>query len=431
MNGTFNQLDKQLAYISQNVPFYKGCSSEAIENFPIINKGKIRSDYQSFISDEYIAAVPTLIKIMQEGFPDDSMMELKVDDITVERTSGSSGFPFYVPKTLNERVTLGNILWNLRKKVLPDLDISKFKAINHTGGQVHEYSPYNFDIDNLIKFYEKINESKCECIHIQCPILLIHIDRLKNAGIKLCIPNLKYVESNGSFLSVEDEAIIKDYFNVRVINQYGMVETWPIGLAHEHNKFLLNSKSIYLEIIDLDGKPINEVNVIGKVVVTTLRTKLMPFIRYETGDYGYYPYPKKEIISLEQGREFSLIRGTSQLLFGIKEFKRILDNIRKMNISCPEHIQIFQETDDKFNIYISNIRDATLFLKELKKQTELLINKKIHLFWGIIEDADVWEIKHSNDKHHMFINKVIPGWVEKAHDNELSEYKINQEVKHD
>ena len=152
MNSTFNPLDKQLAYVRQNIPFYKSYSNEAIESFPIINKGQIRGNYQSFISDEYTAAVPSLLKIMQDGFPDDSMMELKMDDITIERTSGSSGFPFYVPKTLNERVALGNILWNLRKKVLPDLEISKFKAINHTGGLAHEYSPYNFDIDNLIKF---------------------------------------------------------------------------------------------------------------------------------------------------------------------------------------------------------------------------------------------------------------------------------------
>lgn len=353
------------------------------------------------------------------------LLKLSGGDLSGKTGFGfDSGFPFCVPKTLSERIILGQELWKLRKKVLPGISISNFQAINHNhnSNRTTKYSPYNSEIDNLLNFYQEINDSNFECIHIQCPILLIHIDKLKRAGIKPHMPKLKYIESNGSYLSSDDIKVIEDYFDVKVVNQYGMIETWPIGLAYEDNKFLINGSSIFLEIIDNNGSKITTDHITGKIVVTTLKTKLMPFIRYETGDYGYYPSSDKKFISLEQGREYSLIKGVNGLLFGTKEFNKIINNICAKNISTPEHIQIFQEYDDKFNLYMSKVDNSILFLKEFKKQTEKLLNRKTHVFWGIINDNDIWEIKHSNEKYHLFINQTIPGWVEKANNSELFEF---------
>jgi len=55
--------------------------------------------------------------------------------------------------------------------------------------------------------------------------------------------------------------------------------------AHEnsHRQMLLMSESIYLEVLDHEGNPVNA-GEMGEAVMTGLCSEAQPFIRYRTGD---------------------------------------------------------------------------------------------------------------------------------------------------
>ncbi len=418
---------EQLNYITKQVPYYSKLFGDSkninIEDLPIVNKRIMKNHYSDFISQEFEYVKDKIIEKINSDYMDEETMQWAIENVIIEKTSGSSGVPFYVPKTLNERIVLGNSIWQMRRQIVPDISIPKFLSINHIGNEKHPFSPYNFEIENLINFYNYIKRSKCECIHIQSPILLIHIDKLKKAGIDVCIPTLKYIESNGSYLSNNEKNIIQDYFDVKVINQYGTMETWPIGISIEDNEFFVNHNSVYLEIVDENGQVIREANRYGRIVVTTKKVKLMPFVRYDTGDYGAYIDKDLKSFKLNGAREFGLIKGYKKLLFGNEVFSSILSSISKNGVDIPEHTQIYQEEENKFNIFFSTVKDERAFLEVFLSKTEKFLKKQIELYYSVICEEKIWEIKHSNSKHHMFINKIIPGWVEKANNNRLIKFE--------
>jgi len=60
--------------------------------------------------------------------------------------------------------------------------------------------------------------------------------------------------------------------------------------------------NVYVEFLDDEGKDVGE-GEIGEIVLTTLRSPVMPFIRYKIGDIGSY--------TLEEcpcGRHFPLLK---------------------------------------------------------------------------------------------------------------------------
>lgn len=421
------EIIEQLSYVVKEVPYYNKLFNDNdrinIMDFPIVNKKIMKTYYADFISREYESIKRKIMRKIDLDCMDEETMQWSIEDVVIEKTSGSSGVPFYVPKTLNERILLGNSIWQMRRLMLPDINMSKFLPINHIGNKKLPFSPYDFEIENLISFYDYVKQSMCECMHIQSPILLIHIDKLKKAGVEISLPTLKYIESNGSFLSNDDKCIIQNYFGVKVINQYGTMETWPIGMSVEDNEFFINKNSIYLQIVDEKGQIIREANRYGKIVVTTKKIKLMPFVRYDTGDYGAYIDKDLGYFKLNGAREFSLIKGFKEPLFGNEVFSSILTNISQKGILLPEHTQIYQEKDEKFNIFFSPVNNEKMFLNAFLFETEKFLKKQIELYYSVVNETEVWEVKHSNSKHHMFINKIVPGWVEKANDNRLIKFE--------
>jgi phenylacetate-coenzyme A ligase PaaK-like adenylate-forming protein len=68
----------------------------------------------------------------------------------------------------------------------------------------------------------------------------------------------------------------------------------------------VNTKNVWLEIVDNGNALITEPNKIGRIVVTALQLRLMPLVRYLTGDYGYFLPPHGRP---EKPARFELIGG--------------------------------------------------------------------------------------------------------------------------
>ena len=67
---------------------------------------------------------------------------------------------------------------------------------------------------------------------------------------------------------------------------YGSREFMNVGMeCSRHNGYHLHTDNLMVEVIDDDGRPV-EPGQQGRLVITDLRNRATPFIRYEIGDYG-------------------------------------------------------------------------------------------------------------------------------------------------
>ena len=119
-------------------------------------------------------------------------------------------------------------------------------------------------------------------------------------------PSLKCCITTSEILTSHDKEILIQGFGVKIINEYGTSECGQLAMEDCKGKWLLSDETTYFEIIK------NSHNDHGKIVVTDLDNKAMPFIRYNIGDIGKISnYNSKnglnrELVSL-YGRENDII----------------------------------------------------------------------------------------------------------------------------
>jgi phenylacetate-CoA ligase len=81
-------------------------------------------------------------------------------------------------------------------------------------------------------------------------------------------------------------AMLQDQLVGEVFLAYGSREFMNIGMeCGRHNGYHLHTDNLLVEVIDDDGRPV-EPGEQGRLVVTDLRNRATPFIRYEIGDFG-------------------------------------------------------------------------------------------------------------------------------------------------
>ncbi|MBU0527554.1 AMP-binding protein [Candidatus Micrarchaeota archaeon] len=96
---------------------------------------------------------------------------------------------------------------------------------------------------------------------------------------------LKYIFSGAEVLSPATRKFIEDSFSCPVFNAYACWEFGPIAFEcpEEHNLHI-NSRSVYLEVLDQNGKP--KKSGTGEIVISGLLNTGMPLLRYRLGDLG-------------------------------------------------------------------------------------------------------------------------------------------------
>ncbi|MEW9834481.1 hypothetical protein [Mesorhizobium marinum] len=107
--------------------------------------------------------------------------------------------------------------------------------------------------------------------------LAMHLSDSKAAGVATAF---EVFESSGEVLDQRKRRIISDVFGCRVINRYGLAEFGIIAYElHDRRGALdLLDSECWAETRPGDGEEP------GRLIVTGLRNRLMPLIRYDTGD---------------------------------------------------------------------------------------------------------------------------------------------------
>jgi phenylacetate-CoA ligase len=226
--------------------------------------------------------------------------KVKSDKIHIHNTSGSSGTPFYFAKDkFCHAMTWAYSDYRLREHGIHlgktiqarfyGIPLSKFKyrkerLKDFLAGRVR-YPVFDLSDENLDKILNDFRKKKFVYINGYTSSLVVFAKFIirQNLSLKAICPSLKICMPTSEVCDDLDRQTLERGFGVRVINEYGAAELDLIALEDTEGDWVINEETLFVEILDDAGFPVDP-GIEGRVVVTALYNKAMPFIRYELGD---------------------------------------------------------------------------------------------------------------------------------------------------
>ena len=96
--------------------------------------------------------------------------------------------------------------------------------------------------------------------------------------------SLRRIFSGSEVLEPSQRERIRHVFGVDISDNYGSTEAFPAWECPE-GSYHINAEHVIVEVVDEAGAPAAP-GTLGRVLMTTLRNRVMPLIRYEIGDYA-------------------------------------------------------------------------------------------------------------------------------------------------
>ena len=289
-------LEVLLDHCQSNVPFYraitptKGGSNERgiirLKSLPTVSKGYIRDHYIDFVSNGLVGA-HQLEDIIQSHRAPGADVSVELDNgrrIVVESTTGSTGCPFVMLKTPQERLALGANLWHLRRQITPDLLASDMCLSTHQRASKGPVTRLHFLDDGFTaEFLQHMVEGGYRWWHTTPRIMRRFAEVAENIQLARRW-RIEVIESGSQYLTEEDRHRFSAVYGAKVVNNYGAHEVWTIAYECTLQRLHVNLPHVFVEV--LDGDQECRPGAFGEIVVTCSELRLMPFVRYRTGDHG-------------------------------------------------------------------------------------------------------------------------------------------------
>jgi phenylacetate-CoA ligase len=274
-----------------NVPYYR----ELMKNVGYDPS----QDYQG---PEDLSKLPITKKeiIKQRKVRDFIMQNKDLSGCLRDTTSGSTGIPLVVYRTRYERAfQIAKFLrilflngYSMSNKVMsltrPDKltegrsVVQRFGFLRRNAIDFLRYSPEEM-VDILIEYKPDVlygNRAHLELMALE----------LQRRGIQC--DSLKIVLTTGEAIHENTRRLCQKKFGVDPVETYGSIEMGIMGYeTPAHDGLHLYENLTYFEFLDEEEKPVPPGKP-GRVIVTDLIGKLMPFIRYDQGDFAAFEYGK-------------------------------------------------------------------------------------------------------------------------------------------
>lgn len=289
--------------------------------------------YRDFITNQ-AKKRPTAwdeIPILKKNWLQQSIKEvitpgLRDGDIYLSNTSGSSGHPFFFAKDkfchamtwalIIDRyrwhgVEYGNSLQARFYGVSLDVHKNLSERLKDFVFARNRFNVFDLSDIALDGFIDKFSATKFDYINGYTSVLVVFAKYLisKKLILKAICPTLKVAITTSEVLDDSDRAILNKGFGVPVVNEYGASELDIIAFEDQDQDWIISNENIFIEIVDDNGKPSPDGET-GRIIVTSLHNRAMPFIRYEIGDIGSISTRRKgkyQILESLQGRTNDVI----------------------------------------------------------------------------------------------------------------------------
>jgi phenylacetate-CoA ligase len=288
-NIPVNKVKDHLMYISENVKYYEAVMMDLSNDNSIIN---------SFLSLPYTSKKIMLME--PDLFMNQKMLqELTAPNLIQSYTSGTTGQPFLISKTAYEKMLHYKNIWSSRKEfeIKPSDFYYEFGGIERSNGVPNlkyvidkghrmEFSMFHMNNEIIDMYIEIISEGKGNWILTTPSAIYLVALRMRERGIKK-LGNIKYIEFFAERLFDYQEKLVKEVFGCETGMLYGSREITAISHRCKYgcNHVVPNI------FVELYHDPIMSENKnLGELVITSFIDKLMPFVRYRTGDLGSLSY---------------------------------------------------------------------------------------------------------------------------------------------
>lgn len=150
----------------------------------------------------------------------------------------------------------------------------------------HNYSNFYMTDDAMDRYFRHI-ETIGDCyLHTYPSSINMLVRYLKRSG-RVPPANIKALLIGSENVYVEDRAVAEEVFGVRYYSWYGHSEKLVFAAECEHDsRYHVSPTYGYCELVDDDGNRVTTPGQTGEIVGTGFINRVMPFIRYRTGDYA-------------------------------------------------------------------------------------------------------------------------------------------------
>lgn len=403
-----DRTQKILRHAAGVVPFYQaachdagldpvGLTPDDLAAFPLISKKEMMADRKSFLNPKIPAsgmrsnATGGSSGIWFEFFIDAAVLEIRTaNDLRARTWTGWK--PGDKQAVLWGHPRDNKVTHSLRGKLLADF-VHRSRNMN----------AYNMDDEIIAGYYQQLKRWHPTMILGYSSALAFLADYLTSEGLKMSAP--KGIISSAETLTEDHRRSIEGYFNCPLLNRYGSREFGVIAQQCEQvgNLHIFNDR-VHMEILRPDGAPCDP-GERGEIVITDLDNKVMPFIRYRTGDLA-----KRAQGSCTCGRGFPLLESvegrTSELIVGKNGKYYSCQSPRLFGADIPGigQMQIIQETIEEITMKVVPDSRWTEDSRSqiIRRMTDLLGDTQI-----IVELVD--EIPPApSGKYPFTISKVSP-----------------------
>lgn len=281
--------------ILSNIKEFDLSQSEFFSSIPILERETLINEFENILDNEY--------------------KYLKRKELQLIQTSGSTGRIVDVLWHPAELLQSNMCLWRYRKKwynITPSSRQCSFVSGTQIGSTITTSKDrfisksYNrldlciisFNDNSLRDYYQAISEFKPEWIYSSPSALLLFVEFCKKYNLKR-IDSLKYIELATEQVLDSTYNYIKEYFNVPVAIMYGAKEVNGIAISCPYdNKLHVIQDNVFVEQTEAN-----------EILVTSLKNKVFPIIRYKLGDIveiGYDDASGNQTIEVIKGRKRQL-----------------------------------------------------------------------------------------------------------------------------
>lgn len=159
----------------------------------------------------------------------------------------------------------------------------KSRLADTTKGMRH-YSSYGMSEQMLDKYFKDMKKWQPKFLRGYASSLFLLAKFVKTLGGERDI-SLVAIFSTAEMLLPAQKSFISEVFGLEVFDTYGLNDGGVSAFeCHKHDGMHIDMERSILECVDKDGNPVY--NTRGRLLATSLFNYDMPFIRYDTGDFG-------------------------------------------------------------------------------------------------------------------------------------------------
>lgn len=375
------QKEKIVSYHLEHNPFYKSIFKQdhyrTWDAVPIMTKQDLQQPLANRLSTGFIEK-----------------------NVYVNTTSGSSGDPFVFAKdkfchaltwsVIQDRFGWHELDFNTSTQArfygIP-LDTKGYykERFKDVLSKRYRFSVFDLSDAAFEKHLEKFKTTAFDYINGYTSAIVQFAKFLRHKDIILTAycPTLKACVVTSEMLFADDQRLMEYQFGVPIINEYGASELDVIAFQNKNNEWIVNSETLYVEIVDPQGHVLPNGEE-GRVVITSLYNKAHPFIRYDIGDIGVL---SKES-TLQKPQLQTLIGRTNDLAIlpsGKKAAGLTFYYITKSIIEDEGHVKefIIEQLDlQTFKIiYVSSETLSNQHISLITKEMEHYLEKGLRLLF--------------------------------------------------